>query len=520
MIMFSDELWDLEPPTIAPRSHLFHLEPIGIGTPYVESLTSYIARLADAHSVSVGTLITREINKNYLKKEIRNGSNCPNINRIYSQNHISSLNGTNSKISKLVRTLTELTLQDNLQFLTLLWWTEVFPVIKLLKPCFAWCPHCYQEWRSHSKVIYSPLLWSFQVVTVCPYHHQPLLTICPHCQQQFLPLWTKTRPGYCLKCNAWLGSKNSYFEANGSGQRDSQRWEIWVSHTLGELLEKAIWFCPPPPRDSIKNAIQAYTKQLTKGNISAFSRFLGINRYKFIRWHNGVSIPILSDLLKICYTLSTSLVDFLKVELNPRNLDNLALLYSQVTPPKRQSDVAHKKHHDKEVTIRAMEQALSEEPPPTLTHLAHRLGYKSYSPLVKLSSSLATEIKNRAADYATIKRQQKIRELLQEVINLQQYPPPSLREVGRCHHIALATFYRYGSDLCQIIVERYQDYRLLRRQEIIQQACNEVQKLVPVLYAQGINPTNKNIRQFMSKPSALWKKEVVEALSKARRSLQ
>jgi hypothetical protein len=213
-------------------------------------------------------------------------------------------------------------------------------------------------------------------------------------------------------------------------------------------------------------------------------------------------------------------VDFLQVELSPRNLDNLALLCSEATPPKRKSEAAHIRRHDMEVTIRAMEQALSEEPPPTLTQLAHRLGFHSYSSLVKLSKPLATAIKNRAADYAAIHSQQKIRELLQEVINIQQYPPPSLREVSRCHHIDLATFYRYGSDLCAAIVERYKDYRLLRRQEIIQQACHEVRQLAPLLYAQGINPTLKNIRHFMSKPSALWKKEVVEALSEVRRSLE
>lgn len=37
---------------------LYNLEPIGIGTPYVEGLTSYIVRLADAHCVTTGTLNT------------------------------------------------------------------------------------------------------------------------------------------------------------------------------------------------------------------------------------------------------------------------------------------------------------------------------------------------------------------------------------------------------------------------------------------------------------------------------
>ncbi|MDF5719475.1 MAG: hypothetical protein PUP91_03060 [Rhizonema sp. PD37] len=43
----------------------------------------------------------------------------------------------------------------------------------------------------------------------------------------------------------------------------------------------------------------------------------------------------------------------------------------------------------------------------------------------------------------------------------------------------------------------------MRRLEVIQQGCLEVQQLVPQLYAQGINPILTNIRQFIAKPSAL-----------------
>jgi hypothetical protein len=47
--------------SIPPRSHLYHLAPVGMGSALVESLTSYVARLADAHDVSIGTLVTREV---------------------------------------------------------------------------------------------------------------------------------------------------------------------------------------------------------------------------------------------------------------------------------------------------------------------------------------------------------------------------------------------------------------------------------------------------------------------------
>ena len=53
--------WDCTPPILPPRSRLYSLAPIGVGTPFVESLSGYVARLADAHAVSVSNLVGREL---------------------------------------------------------------------------------------------------------------------------------------------------------------------------------------------------------------------------------------------------------------------------------------------------------------------------------------------------------------------------------------------------------------------------------------------------------------------------
>ena len=55
------EVW--APAREAPplRSRLYSLEPIGIGTPEVESLSSYLNRLAQAHCVTVSALIAHEL---------------------------------------------------------------------------------------------------------------------------------------------------------------------------------------------------------------------------------------------------------------------------------------------------------------------------------------------------------------------------------------------------------------------------------------------------------------------------
>jgi hypothetical protein len=51
--------WTLSGCPLPPRSRLYALEPIGIGTAFVESLSGYVARLAEAHSVSAGDLVGR-----------------------------------------------------------------------------------------------------------------------------------------------------------------------------------------------------------------------------------------------------------------------------------------------------------------------------------------------------------------------------------------------------------------------------------------------------------------------------
>ena len=65
--------WDSIPPVLPPRSRLYTLKPVGIGTPFVESLSGYIARLADAHAVSVGDLVGRELSPSASQPLIRLG---------------------------------------------------------------------------------------------------------------------------------------------------------------------------------------------------------------------------------------------------------------------------------------------------------------------------------------------------------------------------------------------------------------------------------------------------------------
>jgi TniQ len=147
------ELWEEEQFTPDPPSKLYHLEPIGTGTPLVESLTSYISRLANAHSVLLRTLVTDEI--------------LPSLNRthLYQQDqpvydHLTTfwkrsamLNGTCSTASNWIQTVERLTQRNDLRLLTMLTFSNVLSWRELIRHTQAWCPMCYEEWRKTGQMI-------------------------------------------------------------------------------------------------------------------------------------------------------------------------------------------------------------------------------------------------------------------------------------------------------------------------------------------------------------------------------
>lgn len=64
---------------LCPRSILYNIEPIGIKTCLVESLSSYLMREAYEHNVTISHLINKmiipQMNKDYLKRSSKYGGN-------------------------------------------------------------------------------------------------------------------------------------------------------------------------------------------------------------------------------------------------------------------------------------------------------------------------------------------------------------------------------------------------------------------------------------------------------------
>src|SRR6266568_5507760 len=123
------EVWApaLEAPP--PRSRLYSLEPIGIGTPEVESLSSYLNRLAQAHCVTVSALIAHELVPHVDTLASARARRAPSpsreVPRGLGQLLAPRIYGLGRTAATWVDGLEGLTGRRDLRFLTLLTWRDV-----------------------------------------------------------------------------------------------------------------------------------------------------------------------------------------------------------------------------------------------------------------------------------------------------------------------------------------------------------------------------------------------------------
>ncbi len=181
-------------PDIPPRSRLYNLAPLGLNSSLVESLTSYICRLAYEHHVEVGTLIQYSIASVLGKHYIADGKSRSISSFL---RYASPINGNGIMASDWVGALEALTLRADLALLTLLVGANALSQRDLLQPVRQWCPVCYDVWRRQDAIIYEPLLWSINGITVCPEHCRLLERCCPYCSSSLPWLTWSSRPGYC-----------------------------------------------------------------------------------------------------------------------------------------------------------------------------------------------------------------------------------------------------------------------------------------------------------------------------------
>ena len=456
MVIEQCEAWNTDPLPLPTVTRLYHLPPIGLGTPMVESLTGYIVRLAQEHCVSAGVLYWKEIRTLAAKGNIFTFRVTNDAG--YSTH---TINGLGSPAADFVRALEILTGRRNLSCLTLLTWRRILPGHSLLRRCRAWCESCMYAWREANQPIYEPLLWTLQAVTVCPYHHRTLRQACPHCERRIGPLDARSRGDCCSRCGQLL-VPNGIDPASDSRMMQSEElvWALWVARALGELLAAAPQISCPPGRERLARTVRLCVERLCTGNGSKLARLMRVGRGAVSSWQRAKTTPGLPLLLSMAYCLGISLLD---------------LLFECPTFP----------------TSRGFVRVV-----PVEVNARSQLQRKRYG--WRINHAEVSPILHKA---------------------LRETPPPSVERVMRRLRHGRATIYRHFPDLCRQIARHYAEYRAKCALARKAYAAKEVKRVAIELHAKGIRLTRQYIRPLLPSSDYLNLKEGRTALREVRRLL-
>lgn len=174
---------------------LFPVEVRGQGTAEIESLPSYIHRLAYRHGVYVGELLR------FSDRQIKRTSDYPDTqqkipNYIKNQEILRS-----NQLSKYLVDLFECLTRQPLSGTYASVVSDSFTrSSQEFLEGFRWCPECIGEMLALDEEPYFKLIWHFSAIKVCAIHRVPLLQACDYCGCGQTTYRKKRHLGACQKC--------------------------------------------------------------------------------------------------------------------------------------------------------------------------------------------------------------------------------------------------------------------------------------------------------------------------------
>jgi AraC-like DNA-binding protein len=275
---------------------------MGLGSAGVESLTSYLARLAAAHNISVGVLLTREVLPK-VPEELRRHDDQA-VHKIESTflYDAHTLNGVGQRSQDWINVLEQLTGVRGLQYLTMGTWRRVVSGAGLLRPKRAWCPICLEDSRSSNQPVYEPLIWALNEVSPCPTHGCILVGRCHHCRRDQHVISAKVKPGHCCRCGHWLGMTAAATDAPSDiGAR------VAMAESIGELVSIASMLAQPPGCEALLHNLKLCIEELADGSTSRFVAATGVSFDTMADWSRlpGRNVRLI-HLCRICTLVGIS----------------------------------------------------------------------------------------------------------------------------------------------------------------------------------------------------------------------
>lgn len=290
---------------LPPRSELYGLAPLYTGTLQVESLTSYVNRLAWAHGVSprkfLAELLVLNLNGGYdLQTTVRRSGSLGRVRAMRS-------NGAGEMAWEWSNALEGLTVRSDLRSLTLWSWAHGLPQTGLVRKWPAWCPACYQQWRDEQRPLYQPLLWVLRAVTICSVHQRRLEEQCPFCSKHQSAIATQSRPGFCTQCLTWLGSQGGT-EALHVLDLEEHHWQEWVVNAINDLFQASVSLSSFSWERLATSLVACFAARSEEKSLLMRSRILQQS------WLDGSALPSFPSLLVLGYALNISPLQFITAD--------------------------------------------------------------------------------------------------------------------------------------------------------------------------------------------------------------
>lgn len=385
---------------ISPRSRLYRLTPAGLGTTGVESLTSFIMRLAAAHHVTPGQLVRTRL-AHLIRGPHDGATQVGDIEETASFS-----NGLRKRAATWLSAIEEATARSDLSSLTLQPWARVLSAVHLLRDATAYCPLCLERMAAEG-VVYEPLAWALRLVTVCVEHDRPLETACWHCGRSQRAFRWYGRPGICDRCHLWLGGADVEWPAVSADMQETSR-------AVASMLAS-------PPRPAVDPTAIGAALKLGLATLgltgSALAAAAGVSTATVSSWSKGRLKLALPGVVAICSVTGWEIGAFLDGR----------IVASKPASRASAARSRRRRPHDWAAVRQVVLGHASDEPPITLVELGAELGI-TY-PWLRERLPVETQLLvDRRADWERARTQARAEELTAFVASTTQELLDSGRE--------------------------------------------------------------------------------------------
>jgi len=324
------------------RSKLHHLQPMGLGTGDVESLTSYFCRLSNSHSCSTHDLAAFVMRSSQTQRWPHYASTTPRPRFVW---HERAIAGICDAATTWSAALSELTGVERLDRLTLLPLQGLIVAKSLMAQQARWCPECLAEDLAAGRPVYLRLSWDIGANKVCHHHHAPLVAHCPVCERGGVRHTSHcVVPGWCCHCGSFLGtpSKVAPDAQVEAGKNDVPTADIpddlslklQRAQQLADLLARTSGSAPvnqpfEPSLRQMHESLEFLIEKMDFGVAAHFAKRIGIGKPCLHGWRKNRSAITLEGALQVSSFTGLDLASFFEGQVQkwvkPQVLEQLPL---------------------------------------------------------------------------------------------------------------------------------------------------------------------------------------------------